>query len=122
MPLDLVTGEQEMLQQNKAQAAAAETDVRDPLAIGGRSRAFCEWVLRLTLDGTRTLAAEEFSELASAYDKLEGLERLEVRTQLARSGIHWTSTFESATDGYDDAENGYEAYQQLSAAPPSQAG
>jgi len=113
MPTGLVKSAEESLVAEAAQPDSAESTALNPLAPSARATAFCTWVLKLTENNTRTLTGEEFRELSLAYDHLEGLERLEVRTQLLRHKIEWTTTLECDKDGYDDENNGYEAYNRI---------
>jgi hypothetical protein len=113
MPLDLASSTEDAAQQIDDMAPETEAETQNPLAVGGRVKALTELIIRVTDGNQRTMSADEFADLAEAYDKLEDFERLELRTDLARRNIYWTSTLEDPCEGYEDT--GYDAYQRLSA-------
>jgi hypothetical protein len=113
MPLDLASSTENVAEQVDDQDFETEIETLNPLAVSGRVMALAELIARVTEGNTRTLSADEFQDLAEAYDELDEFECLGLRTELARRNIYWTSTLEDPCDGY--ADTGYEAYQRLSA-------
>jgi hypothetical protein len=111
MPLELASDTEDAAQQIEDLAPEKEAETQNPLAVGGRVKALTDLIVRVTDGNQRTMSPAEFADLADAYDKLEEFERLELRTDLARRNIYWTSTLEDPCEGY--ADTGYDAYQRL---------
>ena len=111
MALDLASDTEGAAEQIESMEPETVEQTQNPLTVGGRVKALTDLIMRVTDGNSRAMSTAEFSDLAEAYDKLEDFERLELRTDLARRNIYWTSTLEDPGEGYEDT--GFEAYQRL---------